>query len=176
MILDGKLTFNTAVGTPQAITTTADSSVIDVTGAGIGNLPTIIDGFPAVNTDVGSDYGAGDGEAIPHVIISVTTAGTGAGTCQIALQWAPDNGSGSEGAYTTLVETDLLVGTTLVAGTIIDIPVPPATSLAGVSKPRFYRLVYTVASTFSVSVLANMLLSPTQAYQMAKYSNNYIAV
>lgn len=177
MILDGSLTFNSAVGTPQAISATAASSgIVDVTGAGSGNLPTMINGFPAANTAVGSDYGAGDGNTIPHVLISVTTAGTGTGTIQIALEWAPDNGSGSPGTYTLLVETDALVGSTLVKGTVIDIPVPPATSLAGESLPRFYKLEYTVSGTAGVSVLANMVLNPEQAYQMSKYSNNYIVV
>jgi len=177
MLLDNTLTFNSAVGTPQAITGTADSSgIIDITGAGVGNLPTIIDGFPAVNTDVGSDYGAGDGVAIPHVLVTVTTAGTTSDTITISLKWAPDNGSGSEGSYTTLVSSPAIAGSALVAGTVIDIPVPPATSLAGESKPRFYKLTYTNSGSAHVSVLANMVLNPEQVYQMAKYANNYIVV
>lgn len=177
MILDGKLTFNSAVGTPQAITGTADSAgIVDVTGAGSGNLPTMIDGFPAVNTDLGSDYGAGDGIAIPHVLVTVTTAGTTADTITISLEWAPDNGSGGQGAYTTLVSTPAFTGSSLVAGTVIDIPVPPVTTLAGESKPRFYKLVYTNSNAAHVSVLANMVLNPSQVAQMARYANNYIVV
>lgn len=177
MLLDGALTFNSAVGTPQAVSATADSSgIIDVTGAGSGNLPTMINGFPAANTAVGNDYGAGDGVAIPHVLVSVTTAGTGSGTIQIDLAWAPDNGSGSPGSYTILAYTPAFTGSTLVKGTVIDIPVPPATSLAGESLPRFYKLTYTVSGSATVSVLANMVLNPEQVYQMSKYAANYIVV
>lgn len=177
MLLDGALTFNSAVGTPQAITTTGVSSgVIDVTGAGVGNLPTIINGFPAANTAVGSDYGAGDGIAIPHVLISVTTTGTTSNTLTIGVEWAPDNGSGSEGSYTVLVQTPAFTGTALTKGTVIDIPLPPATSLAGESLPRFYKLVYTCSGALTVSLLANMVLNPEQVYQMSKYAANYIVV
>lgn len=175
MFLDQNLTFNSAVGTPQAITATAAStSIIDVTGAGSGNAPAMINGFPATNTAIGSDYGVGDGVAIPHVIVSVTTAGTGSGTVQISLQSAPDNGSYSPGTYTTLVSSNAIVGTSLTLGTVIDIPIPP--EVTGIAPPRFYRLNYTVTGSATVSVLANVILNPAQLAQFGQYSNNYIVV
>ncbi len=48
MFVDNTLSFNTNWSTTQTITTTADSaSVIDITGAGSGNAPAMINGFPA---------------------------------------------------------------------------------------------------------------------------------
>lgn len=175
MFLDNTLTFNSAVGTAQAITTTADSSgIIDITGAGSGNAPAMINGFPATNTAIGEDYGVGDGVAVPHVLITVTTAGTGAGTITISVKSAPDDGSYGQGSYTTLVSTPAFTGTALTAGTVIDIPLPP--EVTGTALPRFYKLTYTVASTATVSVLANLVLNPAQLATFGKYANNYIVV
>lgn len=176
MFLDEKLTFNSALGTAQAITTTADSAgIIDVTGAGSGNAPAMINGFPATNTVLGSDYGAGDGVAIPHVLLSVSTAGTGTGTVTVSVKSAPDDGSYGQGTYTTLVSTPAFTGTALTAGTIIDIPLPPEVVNID-SLPRFYKLTYTVSGSATVSVLANLVLNPTQYAEMKKYANNYIVV
>lgn len=178
MFLDGKLTFNSAIGTAQAITTTADGAgIIDVTGAGSGVEPKMINGYPLLDTALGSDYGAGDGIAIPHVLFSVTTAGTGAGTIQFSVSAAPDNGSYSPGTYTILAQTGALVGTSLVAGTIIDIPLPPIHA-SGLNEalPRFYKVTYTVSGSATASVLANMVLNPAQVGQMKKYANNFIVV
>lgn len=177
MFLDKNLTFNATYGTPQAITTTADSgAIIDITGAGSGNAPAMIGGYPASNTAIGADYGAGDGVSIPHVYLNVTTAGTGAGTITISVQAAPDNGSYSPGTYTNIVATRAITGTDLVANGIIDIPLPPIQYTLGEALPRFYKLVYTVAGSATVSVLANLVLNPQQSLLGQKYPNNYIAV
>lgn len=175
MFLDNTLSFNTTIGTAQTITATADSQVVlDVTGAGSGNAPAMINGFPATNTSIGEDWGAGDGEAIPHVLVTVPATGTGAGTVTISVATAPDNGSYGQGSYTTLVSTPALVGTALVAGTVIDIPLPPLNS--NTTLPRFYKLVYTVSGTISVGVNAEIVLNPAQIATFKKYANNYIVV
>ncbi len=176
MFLDNKLTFNTAVGTAQVITATADSSIIDVTGAGVGNAPAMINGYPATNTAIGDDYGAGDGVAIPHVYLNVTTAGVGAGTVTVSVKAAPDSGTYTEGTYTTLVSTPAIVFSTLTAGTIIDIQLPPIRYTLGEALPRFYKLTYTVSGATGVSVLANLVLNPQQSLLSGQYNNNYIAV
>lgn len=176
MFLDGKLTFNSTFGTATDITTTADSAVIDVTGVGSGTAPSMISGYPASTTAVGNDYGAGDGVAIPHVYIVVTTAGTGAGTISFELKAAPDNGSYGQGTYTTLWRTGTITGTDLTAGTILDLQVPPIEYTFGEALPRFYKLTYTVSGSATASVLANMVLNPQQALLGGEYSNNFLAV
>lgn len=177
MFLDAKLTFNSALGTAQDITTTADSSgIIDVTGAGSGTAPAMINGFPLSKTALGSDYGAGDGQAIPHVYIVVSTAGTGAGNITVSVAAAPDDGSYGQGTYTTLARTRPITGTDLVAGAIIDLPLPPIEYTFGEALPRFYKLIYTVAGSATASVLANLVLNPQQALLGGRYNNNFLAV
>lgn len=176
MFLDGKLTFNTSIGTAQAITTTADSSIIDVTGAGVGNAPAMINGFPATNTAIGSDYGAGDGIAIPHVYISITAVGSSANTLTVALKAAPDSGTYTEGAYTTLWTTRAIAENTLAVGDILDIQVPPIQYTIGEKLPRFYKLTYTASAAVTISVLAYLALNPQQSLLNGQYNNNYIVV
>lgn len=175
MFLDQTLSFNTTLGVAQTVSGTADSAaIVDITGAGSGNAPAMINGFPATNTAIGEDYGAGDGLAIPHVLLTVPVVGTGAGTVTISVQSAPDDGSYGQGSYTTLVSTPALVGTALAAGTVIDIPLPPERT--GVTLPRFYKLVYTVSGTFSAGFIAELAINPAQVYTFGKYANNYIVV
>lgn len=173
MFLDATLTFNSALGTPQAITATANSaSVIDVTGAGSGNLPRMIGGYPNLNNDLGLDIGSGDGVADPYVVINVTTAGTGTGTVTFTLEAAPDNGSGSPGTYTVLSSSQAFVGTALVAGTQIAINIPTDPAIA---QPRFYQLVYTVSGTATVSVLAAITLNAQNSLKGIQYNSNFVA-
>lgn len=176
MFLDNKLTFNSAVGTAQAITTTADSSIIDITGAGAGTAPAMINGFPATNTAIGEDYGAGDGVAIPHVYITFTAVGSSSNTLTVSLKAAPDNGSYSEGTYTTLWVSRAILESALAVGDIIDIQVPPIQYTIGEALPRFYKLTYTCSGNITVSVLANLVLNPQQSLLLGKYNNNYLAV
>lgn len=174
MFLDASLTFNSAFGTPQAITATANSAaVVDVTGAGVGNLPRMIGGFPMVNNTLGMDMGSGDGVADPYVVLNVTTAGTGTGTITFMLEAAPDNGSGSPGTYTPLFQTQAFVGTALTLGTQIAINIPSDPALA---QPRFYQLVYTVSGTATVSVLANITLNAQNSLKGAQMPSNFLAV
>lgn len=178
---DNTLIFSgTNWSTPQAVSATANStSVIDITGAGAGNAPAMINGFPQTNTAIGEDYGVGDGVAIPYLYLTVTTAGTGAGTIQIQLQAAPDNGSYSPGTYTTLYTSNAFVGTTLTKGSVLLVPLPPtlfAFPQGGEALPRFYRLVYTVASTATASFLAGLTLNPPSTLLLGQYNNNFTVV
>lgn len=175
MFLDQTLSFNTTVGVAQTVTGTADSAaIVDITGAGVGVVPAIINGFPATSTAIGEDYGAGDGLAIPHVLVTAPVVGTGTGTVTISVKSAPDSGTGTEGTYTTLVSTPAIPGTSFVAGTVIDIPLPPLNS--NTVLPRFYKLTYTVAGTESVGLIAELVINPAQIANFGKYANNYIVV
>lgn len=156
----------------QAVTATANSTnVFDVTGAGAGNAPAMT-GVNGTNTAMGVDIGAGDGMAIPEVIITnaLTTAGTGSGTVTIALQAAPDNGSYSPGTYYTLYTSQAIVGTTVTAPFQLVFQVPPIPP--GAALPRFYRLVYTVSGTFSATFNANLLLNAPTVRNATLYGNN----
>lgn len=160
--------------TPATITATGNSTVIDLTGAGSGNAPAMIGGYPAVNTAIGFDIGYGDGEAIPQLYLAFPTVGTGAGTLTIALQAAPDNGSYSPGTYTTLWQSQAIVGTSFPAGGVLQLPVPPYPITAG--RPRFYRLAYTVASTVSVAMIGGIVINAQSSLIGPQFANNFVAV
>src|SRR6202012_4550746 len=173
MFLDATLSFNTNFGTAAAITTTGTlGGMIDVTAAGSGNAPRIVGGFPQLSNDLGVDYGQADGEALPWVVITVTVAGTGAGTITFTLEAAPDNGSFSPGTYTTLGSTAAFVGTSRTLGTVIAFRIPPYL-MQGEGQPRFYALVATVSGSATVSVLANITLNAPSSLRGFQFNNNF---
>lgn len=181
MFLDNSLSFNGGWNTPSAaITATVDgTTIIDITGAGSGNAPSMINGYPNTNTAIGEDYGAGDGIAIPYAVFIVNTTGTGAGTVTFSVSAAPDNGSYSPGTYYTLFSSDAYVGTNLVAGTILLFPLPPIPEGLGTPKalPRFYKSTYTVASTVgALKVIGGLTLNPPNLLLAGRYNNNFIVV
>lgn len=180
MFLDNSLSF-TGLTTPVAISASGVAAhVYDITGAGSGNAPAMIGGFPAVNNAIGADMGLGQGEAKPCIAINVTTAGTGSGTIQFYVSGAPDNGSYSPGTYAVLAETAAFVGSTLALGDMIVIPFPqvnPQTNgLASEGLPRFYELGWTVTGTATVSVEANIALNPPSSTVAGQYPSNFVAV
>lgn len=126
MILDSNLFFDPA-GT--AITSTANSTnVLDMLNA--------------------RDMGIGEDLKVT-VTSNLAFAAAGAATLQIALQGAPDNGSGSPGTWVTYAETDALSKAELNDPTVqnislvgFDLP----ERRQGQNPPRFYRLVYTVTT------------------------------
>lgn len=180
MFLDNSLSFGAGWSTPTAaITGTVDGThIIDITGAGVGTAPTMINGFPATNTAIGADWGAGDGVAIPHLYVAVTTTGTGSGNVTFSVSAAPDNGSYAEGSYTTIFTSKPVTGTEMVAGEYFTAPLPPTLySLEGEALPRFYKITYTVAGTVgAVKFLSGLVLNPQQSILAGKYNNNFLVV
>jgi hypothetical protein len=163
MILDGLLLFSAGAaysGQPlllaDAITATAASGNVLDLGPGPGStaLP------PSWNTSTANptpfptqqpirDIGIGDDPAMKLLVQVVTpfTAG-GAATLTVALQGAPDSGTGGLGGFVTWWTSPAYTVTTpalLTAGSRLldmDMPRPPQ----GVPIPRFLRLNYTVAT------------------------------
>lgn len=169
----------TFLSTAQAITTTADSTLVyDTCGVGAGNPPTMI-GAGGVNTACGFDIGAGDGIAVPEALFTVTTAGTGAGTISFSVEAAPDNGSYSAGTYQVLTTSQAFVGTSLKLGQTIKLPVPPfpqGNSTTATVVPRFYKFTYTVSGSATVSVSGGILLNAPDLRTPVIYGNNYVSV
>lgn len=179
MFLDNSLAFQTGGWvTPQAVTVTADGTqVIDVTGAGSGNAPAMINGFPNLNTAIGVDYGAGDGKTIPYLYLAVTTTGTTGNTLTVSVSAAPDNGSFGQGAYTALYTSKAFVGTTLTKGSLLIVPLPPTLYTLGEALPRFYKITYTCSGALTVSVLAGLVLNPQESLIGTNfYNSNFLAV
>lgn len=170
MFTDAALTLSSA----QAISSTAAStSVYDVFGLGSGTLATSAY-IVGTDTTPGAEIGATINK--PSADFTVTTAGSGSGTITIALQGAPDDGSGNAGTYVTLSSTGPITGSTLTLGSRIVLPAPasyPITS--GMGQPRFYRFYYTVASTASVSLTGSLVLNPALGYLTTQLPNNFTA-
>lgn len=142
MILDALLAFSQAQTLAIAVGTTPSTNVIDF-GLGTAADPAI----PAVSTTANRrDMGVGDNPAL-KLLVQIKAAATsgGAGTLQIALQGAPDDGTGAPGAFTSWWLSPAYALATLAAGARLldmDFPRPPA----GVAIPRFVRLAYIVGS------------------------------
>lgn len=161
MILDAFLQFTAAAGdSPTAQTTTASTNSLDLHGTGL--LPTL------ANLQGARDMGIGDDPAL-KMLVMVTAAFVSAGgaTLQVALQGAPDNGSGVAGTFATYWLSPLYTIAQLNAGSRLydmDLPRPPD----GVSMPRFLRMAWIIAtSTMSAGTLqAYVVLDRVdQAYQ-----------
>lgn len=174
----------TQLSANQAVTSTAaGTNVFDVTGVGSGTVPpmiTGINGTTGASVPIGFDIGAGDGFAIPEVQWNIPTAFVSAGsaTLQIALQAAPDNGSGSAGTYVTIIETEALTPAQLTANTLGQFQVPPVgANWTNEAMPRFYRLNFIVGtSTFSAgNITASLVMNPPQATKIGRYPGNYVA-
>lgn len=150
MFTDTSLLFN-SYSTPVTITVTGDSAIIDLTGFGVGVIPAMSGGQSNTGLlPIGLDVGAGDGVAIPSVtvIVGTTFIGTGNTTMSVTLKAAPQVSvtNANQGTYTTLTTTDNIPVANLVAGAVINIPVPPINLTELEQPPRYYKLTYTVTN------------------------------
>lgn len=146
MILDSNLALDGPAFT--AITVTRDSTnIIDV---GIGG-------------QIGGARDMSVGTNLDLLVIS-NRAFAGGTSVQISFQGAPDNGSGAEGTYVTYAQTPAITLAQLNAGTGLLFPIDvPGMPYGGLALPRFYKLVYTVAGTFTAgAVIATLLLNRDQ--------------
>lgn len=170
------------LSTAQAVTASADSTLIfDVTGAGVGIVPSMIFGVNAlgVQQTAGFDIGTGAGMNRPVAVFTVDTTFTaaGAGTLTIAVLAAPDNGAGSEGAYTVIQQTGPISLANLVAGQeplVVEIDA----LLPGEVLPRFYKFNYVVATgpMTAGKITGNILLDAPSIARARSYPANFVAV
>jgi hypothetical protein len=121
----------------------------------------ITSGIPSSANGGGArDMGIGDDPALKLMVqVSILFASLGAGTLQISLQGAPDNGAGAPGAFTTWWSSPVYALATLNAGSRLldmDFPRPPD----GVAVPRYMQLLYTIAgATFTAGqIVAGVVL------------------
>ena len=150
MIIDGQFIFTGNVvggATPpnvDLITTTGNSTnVIDL------HIQTSALWAPVLaNLQGARDMGIGDDPAL-KLLVQCCSTFAGGTNLLVALQGAPDNGSGAPGAFATWYQqpavvplANLLPGVRLLD---IDVPRPPP----NIGVPRFLRLAYTVTGTFT---------------------------
>src|SRR6266481_5188384 len=126
MILDGFLQFSSAQSIAAGVSTINSTNDIDLGVGLVGNqqIPTFAAGGGA------RDIGIGDDPAMKLLVqISTTVTSGGAATLQVALQGAPDSGTGTEGAFVTWYTSPVYALATLIAGARLldmDMPRPPA--------------------------------------------------
>lgn len=170
MILDALLQFDNAASVAIAAGTQASTNVIDF-GLGTSANPAIPSN---ANGGGARDMGIGDDPALKLLVqVSTTFTSGGAGTLSVAIQGAPDNGSGAPGSYTTWWTSPTYALATLVAGARLldmDFPRPPA----GVAVPRFVRLLYTVAGATMTAGAVSAYLVLDRDDQMYNSTNNAV--
>lgn len=167
------------LSTAQALVASAASTLIyDVTGAGSGNAPNMVFGQDSTGAPLlgGVDIGGAMGANQPKAVFNITTTGTGAGTYTFGVEAAVDNGSNAPGTYIRLATSGAYVGTTLVAGNTIVLPIPPEVIKAiGELKPRFYRFFYDLVGVATVSVSGMIQINPETGLMGNIYGNNFTA-
>ena len=141
MILDNLLSFGVNQNLAQVVGNYNSLNSLDLHMAGI----------PVLSNNQGArDLGIGDDPALKLLVqVSTTFTSGGAGTLQINLQGATDNGAGAANAFSTWWASPAYALATLVQGARLmdmDMPRPPA----GIAVPRFLQLQYVVGgATFT---------------------------
>lgn len=136
MILDSLLQFDpNPTSVAIAAGTQASTNVIDLHASGL--LPTLAANQGARDIGIGNPAM----KILVQTVVAFASAGS-TGTIQVAMQGAPDNGSGAPGTYVTMALGPLYtipgVGVRLMDH---DMPRPKDGNL-----PRFLRLLYTIAT------------------------------
>lgn len=153
MILDGLLMFSNPAGggTGSGDSPTTGSQVSTSSlDLGILGLPTSASGGGA------RDIGIGDDPAM-KILVIVATAFTGGTSLQVNIQGAPDNGSGSAGAFVVMASGPVVAEASLIAGARLfddDVPRPAP----GQPLPRFLQLGYVSVGTHGAGVLRAFLV------------------
>ena len=165
MILDSFLQYDSAINLAQVAGTYNSTNVIDFGGPAI---PVLASGQGA------RDMGIGDDPAL-KLLVQVTVAFTsgGAGTLQVNLQGAADNGSGAPLTWTTWYTSPAYALATLVQGARLmdmDFPRPPD----GVPIPRFSRLTYVIGTATMTAGTVEALIVLDRMDQYYTGTNNAV--
>lgn len=165
MILDRFLQFSSAQNLAQVVGTYVSDDIIDLHISGIPVL---------ANLQGARDMGIGDRPAL-KLLVQVITAFTsgGAGTLQVALQGATDNGSGAPATYSTWWLSPAYALATLNAGSRLynmDMPRPPD----GIAIPRFLRMAYIVAGATMTAGTVSSFIVIDRDDQMYQSTDNSI--
>lgn len=160
MILDGNLQFTGIAGVPTVGSGTAQGT------AGMGDDPmlaAVVNSNNTIDLLNARDMGVGDDPAL-KLVCTVTVAGVGGTSMQIAVQGSIDNATWITMATgPAIVTANLLVGTYLFATDLPRIAGPfPDHPGATQVLPRYLRLAYTAAGVFTAGrFFASLVLDRT---------------
>jgi hypothetical protein len=179
MLLDAKAVFSpfsTMGGTPDSLAnsigTTYSSLTYDVSGAGLGNSPSIKTGVTPFGQDLGGQV---SGIKKPVIEYFFPTLPVGASALlNIQLQSAPDNGSNQPGNWSVVNETGAVPVVSLVQKTH-SLAIMPRQD--GASLPRFYRLAYVIsgAAITSGTISAGVSIGADTSSLIGDSGRNYNA-
>lgn len=122
------------------------------------------------------DMGIGEASgATPKLLCQVVQTFAGGTSVQVAIQTAPDNGSGAPGTFTNAVLSDVILTAALTVGArLLEVEWPrpgPNNPL-----PRFVRLFYTVVGTMTAgAVTADFVLTDQAGPRFSGYAGGYPA-
>ena len=174
MILDALLSF-VPIGGNLAILGAAvpSTNVIDLLGEGVGVAPQSIIGNPTV---FGAPDAMGVGGPRPELVVSVGTAFLGGTSLNVALQGAIDTGAAGNyqpGAWNTFEETGAVLLANLTANQLI-MRLPWVPPFPPNLRPRYLRLLFTPAGTFTAGTIAFALVTLVRDDNFSKYgARNY---
>lgn len=169
---DNTLLLSNAQSLAGVATTVISTSTYDITGAGVGNAPSMIWG---TSTFLQADVMVG---RPMYAYATVTTAFSATTALTFRIQAAPPATGNVAGTWSTIYQSAAFVGAVdLVAGAQLVVPIPPLAMIkAAESMPRFYRFQYvnTTAATFSAGAFSSgILLDAPTGMVSTLYPNNF---
>lgn len=168
---DNTLLLSNAQTISGAATAVVSTSTYDITGAGVGNAPSMVWG---TSTFLQADVMVG---RPMYLYMTVTTAfSAGASTMSVIIQAAPPATGNVAGTWVTIYQSAAFTGTQLTAKSQLVAPIPPLALIqAGESMPRFYRFLYSGSTaTFSAgAVTSGILLDTPTGIVSTLYPNNF---
>jgi hypothetical protein len=152
MILDNFLMFTGSSNGTSGGLTSGPNTDAPTTGAifstNVVDLG-VISGLPATAAGGGGarDIGIGDDPAMKLLVV-VTSTMAGGASLGVNLQGAPDAGSNTPGAYTTMWTGPVVLLANLTIGAYLaNVDVPR--TIPGQPLPRYLRLAYIISGTFT---------------------------
>ncbi len=182
MIMDSLLLLDGSVSSSGVFSGTAQSAWTSQPGNNTSANIIDVSQLASSSKGLGRDIGVGDGLNLVVSVIAPFTSG-GSPTLQVNLQYAPDSGSGTPGAWVTVVESAVYTLTQLsVTGELLRIALPPMSPAGsgGSAMVKYIQMQYVVgSSSFTAGAISAAIvidreaLGPNQGYQSG-YSNLYM--
>lgn len=168
---DNTLLLSNAQSLAGAATTVISTTTYDITGAGVGNAPSMVWG---TSTFLQADVMVG---RPMYLYATVSTAfSAGASTCTVIVEAAPPATGNVAGTWVPVYTSNAFTGTQLTGTSQLVAPIPPLALIqAGESMPRFYRFRYKISTaTFSAGAFtAGILLDTPTGMVSTLYPNNF---
>lgn len=174
MLIDSLVSF-VPIGAPINLSGgTAPSNVVDLLGLGSGVLPSErIVGQNGGTYFFGEDSGIGGKK--PQVQVNLGSVAPAGGTSlNIQFQGAPDTSTGVPGTWVTYIETGTILLASLSANLIVArFDFPP--SFPANAHPRFLRLNFVVAGTFTAGTISSAIVTMDRDdYAITYQAKNFI--